>query len=171
VTLAWTAPTTDDAPPGYIIEAGSAPGLDNLASYNTGSTATSFLTTGIPSGTYFVRVRATDGAGTSGPSNESTVVVGVGCGTAPGPPSGLFILSNSDNAVVLAWTGSPGSPGTYIFEAGSLPGLSNLANFDLISTATIITASAPRGTYFVRVRGRNSCGTSPPSNEIIVTVP
>jgi hypothetical protein len=171
VLLAWVAPATGGAPTGYLIEAGSSPGLSNLASFNTGTTANSFLTSGVPAGIYFVRVRATNASGTSAASNESTLIVGAGCATAPGPPSGLVIVSNSGGTVVLAWTGSSGSPTTYLVEAGSSPGLTNLANIDLGSTAPGITASAPRGIYFVRVRGRNSCGTSPPSNEIVVIVP
>jgi hypothetical protein len=127
---------------------------------------------GVPAGSYFIRVRAANGSGVSGTSNESLLVVGGGgCASAPGPPSGLFIVSVSGGTVRLAWTGSAGSPTTYLVEAGSSTGLSNLANLDLGSNAPALTALAPRGTYFVRVRGRNACGTSAPSNEIIVVVP
>jgi hypothetical protein len=170
VTLGWIAPTTGGAPTGYLIEAGSSTGLANLASFPTGTTATSFATGGVPAGTYIVRVKATNAAGTSAPSNESTLVVGGGCTTAPSAPLGLFIVSNSGGTVSLAWTASAGSPTTYIVEAGSSSGSSNLANLDLGSSVPGLTTPAPRGLYFVRVRGRNACGTSAPSNEIIVNV-
>jgi hypothetical protein len=33
-----------------------------------------------------------------------------------------------------------------------------------------ISATAPPGTYFARLRGRNACATGPPSNEIVVVM-
>ena len=100
-------------------------------------------------------------------SASALSVAGGPCFTAPSPPLGLF----SNSAGTLAWTASAGSPATYLVEAGSSPGLSNLANLDLGSNAPGLTVVAPTGTYFVRVRGRNACGTSAPSNEIIVIAP
>jgi hypothetical protein len=59
---------------GYVVEAGSAPGLANLASATTGA-ATSYTATAVPPGVYFVRVRATNDGGPGPPSNELTIVV------------------------------------------------------------------------------------------------
>jgi len=57
-------------------------------------------------------------------------------------------------------------------EAGSVPGLSNLANSDLGSPATAYVASGVgHGTYYVRMRGRNGCGTGPASTETLLFVP
>jgi hypothetical protein len=74
VTLTWTAPSSG-TPTAYIIEAGSSSGLVNLANFSTNGTATSFLAGGVGSGTYYVRVRATNPAGTSGASNEVALIV------------------------------------------------------------------------------------------------
>jgi len=59
---------------------------------------------------------------------------------------------------------------TFVIEAGSAPGATNIAVFDTGGSGTALTAVATPGTYFVRVRARNTCGTSPPSNEVVVTV-
>jgi predicted phage tail protein len=57
-----------------VLEAGSATGLSNLASVAIGP-ATTFSTSGVPAGSYFVRVRAVNAAGSSAVSNEVIVVV------------------------------------------------------------------------------------------------
>jgi hypothetical protein len=36
---------------------------------------------------------------------------------------------------------------------------------------TSVGTPAPPGTYFVRIRAQNACGTSAPSNEQAITVP
>ncbi|MEZ5284721.1 MAG: Ig-like domain-containing protein [Vicinamibacterales bacterium] len=74
VTLTWDAPATGAPVTGYMVEAGSASGLGNLAVLSTGSTATSFSTVA-PPGTYFVRVYALNSAGAGVASNEVVIVV------------------------------------------------------------------------------------------------
>jgi hypothetical protein len=74
VTLEWVAPlggTTTS----YVLEAGSASGLANLARVDTGSTATSISIPNVPSGSYFVRIRAANAQGVSVVSNEVVVLV------------------------------------------------------------------------------------------------
>jgi hypothetical protein len=75
----------------------------------------------------------------------------------------------SGRTVTVAWS-LPGNQTMMVLEAGTGPGLSNLAIFDLAPTLTGVTASVAPGTYYVRVRARNACGTSAPSNEIVITV-
>jgi predicted phage tail protein len=170
--LTWSPPASGGAPSAYIIEAGSQPGLANLANFSTGTTATSFTTGGVGNGTYFVRVRATNAAGTSVASNEATLVVGGGaCTAAPPAPTGFAPTFNSGGTVSFAWNPSAGAT-TYVIEAGSTTGSNNIVpGSDLGGTATTFTATGVgAGTYFVRLRARNACGTSSASNEVALTV-
>jgi hypothetical protein len=69
------APSSGPAPDGYVVEAGTAAGLANLAVFPTGSIAPFVLVVDVPRGAYFVRVRATRGGALGPPSNEIVVIV------------------------------------------------------------------------------------------------
>lgn len=169
VLLNWLAPNDGGAPTSYSIEAGSGTGLADLANVPTGSTALSFGAGGVPDGTYFVRVRASNSIGVSPPSNEATLVVG--CTGAPGPPAALTIVTNSGGTVALAWQASLGGPTSYVIEAGTASGLADLVAVDLGSSNVSMSAGGVgAGRYFLRVRGRNRCGLGAASNEIVLVV-
>jgi len=72
VTLRWTGVPGATS---YFVEAGSAPGLQDLASADLGSPATTLIATGVRRGTYYVRMRAVSDCDTSAPSNEIIVTV------------------------------------------------------------------------------------------------
>lgn len=166
--LAWAPPLGGSIVTNYVIEAGSAPGLSNLASFATGDTATAYVAGNVGPGVYYVRVRAANAVGLSAPSNETVLVVAC---AAPAAPSGLINTYNSFGTVAFSWLPSAGAT-TYIVEAGSAPGLADLANSDLGSAApSFTTASVRAGTYFVRLRAQNSCGVSATSNEVTLVVP
>jgi hypothetical protein len=74
VALIWDAPRVGLMPTGYVLEAGNAPGLANLAVVPLGSSL-SFATNGVMPGTYYVRVRAVNAVGIGAPSGELTIVV------------------------------------------------------------------------------------------------
>jgi predicted phage tail protein len=168
VTLRWIPAA--GSPSSYIIEAGSTPGARDLANFSTGSNATEFHASGIGAGVYHVRVRAVTAAGVSLPSNEAMLVVGGGsCAGAPSGPVGL-VASVSGAAVTLNWGAAAGQPTSYVLEAGSSAGASNLVLSDVGNTTTLTATSVAAGTYYVRVRAKNSCGTSSASNEVVVTV-
>jgi predicted phage tail protein len=174
VMLQWIGPTSGDPAGSYGVEAGSSSGLVDLANFDTGSNAQSLTVTGVPSGVYFVRVRAKNLSGISGPSNEIIVIVaGTGpCGTAPNPPT-AFAASAIGTLVSLTWTAPSGgcSPTSYVIEAGSASTLANLTILNTGSTATSFSASGVAGgTYYVRVRAANANGQSAPTNETAFTV-
>lgn len=86
----------------------------------------------------------------------------------PGAPS--LTATASGSSVFLSWTPASGSTVvSYILEAGTATGLSNLFNSD-VGSATQLSAAVPPGHYFVRVRGVNAFGTGAASVERLVSV-
>ncbi|MBZ5555735.1 MAG: fibronectin type III domain-containing protein [Acidobacteriia bacterium] len=172
VTLTWSAPSSGDPVVTYIIEAGSASGLANLASFATGSTVTTFSTGGVPNGTYYVRVKAQNGSGTSAASNEAVLVIGVAsCSSAPNAPTGLAGTVNA-HTVTLSWNAPSGgcAPTSYILQAGTTPGSSAVANSNVGNATSIVATGVPSGSYFVRVVAANAFGQSGASNETSLAV-
>lgn len=166
VELTWNPPLGATVT-GYVVEAGSVPGASDLAAIPTGSTAPQ-MSAAAPPGRYHVRVRAVLAGGIlTGPSNE--IVVIAGCPSAPPAPTALAVTL-AGSAVAFAWAPPPGLSVGYTLEAGSAPGLADLARIALPYRVEAYGASAPVGTYYVRLRSVNSCGTGPPSAELIVNV-
>jgi hypothetical protein len=171
VTISWSAPASGDPVVSYILEAGSAAGLANLANFNTGSTATSFSQGNVATGTYYVRVRAQNAGGTSAASNEATLVVGGGgCTSAPLPPT--FSGSVSGTAVSLSWAAaSSGCPATsFVLQAGSKAGGIDLANANMGAATSYSQSGLGAGTYYIRALAANAYGSSGPSNEVALTI-
>jgi hypothetical protein len=78
----------------------------------------------------------------------------------------------TERAVTLTWQPPSSGPVTgYVLEAGSAPGLSDLATVALGNQPSYTTENVPPGTYHVRIRSRNAQGIGPPSAEIVVLVP
>lgn len=164
-TFSWTPSAADvpeDVPSGYVIEAGTQPGLSDVASINVGN-VTSFRTE-VPSGLFYVRVRAVNALGDSDPTADLVV-------RPPGAPNKPHSLTESGtgSTVDLRWIPGAGGPAPtgYVIEAGSAPGLSDLAVLPVGNVTRFVT-TAPPGNYYVRVRAVNGRGPSEASNEILV---
>lgn len=96
--------------------------------------------------------------------------VAIAVGPKPAAPTGLA-ATVVGRRVMLQWATGAGKPATgYVVEAGSRPGLSNLATIRVANT-TLTIDPVPQGTYYVRVRPLNALGQGPASNEIVVSVP
>lgn len=169
VSLTWTGPS--GVVSGYVLEAGTAPGLSNAANAVVGI-APSYVATNVPAGTYYVRVRAIGLDGVGPTSNEVQVHVGGGgvCTLPPGAPQ-LAQPNISGNFVAFAWTDAASgcAAASYSLLAGSAPTLSNVAVANVGPLKSLAT-NAPTGTYYVRVIAHNAYGTSAPSNEVVAAI-
>ena len=79
-----------------------------------------------------------------------------------------FSATVSGRFVILNWAGVADAT-DYVIEVGSSSGASDLLVAPVGNVTTVSTMADPR-TYFVRVRARTACGTTDPSNEIIVQI-
>jgi hypothetical protein len=153
----------------YRLEAGTAPGLSDVTVLNIPATYESYTATGVPPGTYFVRVRFRLGDRISAPSNEVGVTV-TRCAAPPETPQ--LTGSVQGQFVDLSWstTDSLGCrPDRYRIEAGRSTGSSDVAVFEQLSSQFRLS-SVPFGDYFVRVRSLRQGIVGPPSNEVHLPV-
>jgi hypothetical protein len=121
----------------------------------------------VPPGDYAFRVYGVNAAGQSVFLTQYFTVGGGPVIGTPGAPATLSFTRNGLQ-VALNWSApSSGGPvSDYLVEAGSAPGTSNLA---IVSTPGLtLSATAPPGIYYVRVRGRNPAGIGPASPEIVI---
>ncbi len=75
----------------------------------------------------------------------------------------------SGRRVVLEWPATVGASG-YRVEAGSAPGLANLATIG-VTDPRLVVDDVPPGTYVLRVRATNAIGASAASAEVTLVVP
>jgi hypothetical protein len=73
--VTWTLPAESPAVATYMIEAGSAPGLTDVATLAVPGSQISLQVLGPPPGRFFVRVRGVNVTGKGGPSAEVVVAV------------------------------------------------------------------------------------------------
>lgn len=170
VNLTWGPPATGAPLQGYILAAGTAPGLDNILVAALPATPTAFAAADVAYGDYHVRLFARNACG-QGPPTPSVLVRVQPCTSVPNAPTLAF--TRNGNQVVFTWTlpGGGAPPSRYWIGVGSSPG-----NYDLLVMPTpdltrAFSAVGPSGTYFVRVAAQNTCGFSELSNEVQVVIP
>lgn len=171
VTLGWLPPASGEAT-SYRLSAGTAPGVADLLTFDTESSATALVVATPPPGTYYVFAEAENACGLSARSNTVAVVVPTAV-APPGAPQALT-ASISGRAVTLAWQLPAGGtlPSHYLIEAGSAPGLADYGAFPFSAGSMSVTFDGvPPATFFVRVRGITAGGAGPASNEVVVSVP
>ena len=166
VTLGWQ-PGPPPATTSFTVEVGTSAGSSNVGVFPVGAATTASGTLG--AGRYFVRVKGVGESGTS-PASSEVILDVPSTSTAPDAPAGLSATVTA-GVVTLRWRAAGGNAASYVIEAGSAPGLANLAVLPTGHLDTTFVTPAPSGTYFVRVRATNAFGASAGSNEITVTVP
>jgi hypothetical protein len=166
ITLTWLPPVSGGTVSRYIVQAGTASGASNV--FNAAVGAGTAVSGAVPAGTYFLRVLAQSSGGISAASNEVSVSVGPAC-TAPSAP--VLTGSRSGNVISIAWSTPPGGPVTsYSVLAGSSAGASNIFSGS-VGLTNAVSATVGSGPYFIRVVANTACGSSAPSNEVLVSVP
>ncbi len=166
----WTPPTTESAVTGYMIVASLTPGGVPMATLRFAAPASSAQVVRIPPGDYYVRLAATN-MGVAGPPSDE-IHVHVPTPQPPGTPTLAEATVDGSN-VTLAWT--PAATGDlatgYAVTASYVSGGPPIASFTVPAPGTALAVTrVPSHTYFVRVRAVNGAGSSPVSNEIVVSV-
>ena len=109
-TLRWKATAADsleDTPTGYVLEAGSNPGLSDVGAVNVGNVTS--VSGEVSAGTYYVRVRSVNALGTSHVTTDIALI-------APGAPAAPAALVETSPAgegaatVNLRWTAPEARP-------------------------------------------------------------
>lgn len=164
----WTPPSTGGPTTGYLLIASATSGGPTIAALPFAAPASAATVRGIPPGTYFVRLAATNAGGAGPLSNEVTVTV---LGPQPPGPPTLSPAVVVGRQVSLNWTAptTGGAAASYRVVASATAGGPAIATLNVGGLG--LTVNAPPGTYFVRVHGVNAVGAGPASNEITVVVP
>lgn len=162
VAMRW-APTSP-APDGYVLEGGPTPGsiLGRLPIAGSGTTASM----AIPTGAFYLRLRAVRAGTMSGASNEVRAFVNVPL--PPAAPANLLATVNGA-AVQLAWqnpaSGGPASS-LWLDVSGTLT-----AAIPLGVVNNVLVGGVPAGNYSVALRASNASGSSAASPSVALSVP
>ncbi len=171
VVLNWTTPANNGGDPvtGYSIYQGTSSGSETLLQ-STGTTATTFTSTGLTNGTtYYFKVTAVTLAGEGSGSNEVSATPA----TAAGAPTTLAATA-SDTEVDLNWTSPANNGGDPVTGYNIYQGTSSGAETILTSTSTTATTFTSTGltngtTYYFKVTAVSLAGEGPFSNEVSAT--
>lgn len=166
VSIAWTAPSGGTSPQGYVLYAGTAPGLSNVGMAST--SATGLVVPNVPDGIYYIRVVSVSAAGTSAPTPDYTVNVRV---APPAAPVNAMGSVGAGGNVYISWMAGPsgGVPARYRVLVGYAPG-QTVYQFP-VTQQSLGAARVPAATYYVRIVAENGAGVSPPSTELTIVVP
>ena len=166
VSIEWTPAMLGPAATGYSLEVGTTPTSGNdLTTIPLGNVTS--LNVPAPTGIYYVRLRATNASGESEPT--PTLRLEAGCTAPPGSPRFVSLFVNGSR-LDLEWSRGLGNVASYILEVGTASGLSDILTTTLPVSTRTIGGEVPPGTYYIRVKAANACGTGPASSEVFAVV-
>ncbi len=169
--VSWAGALTGGVTTGYLLEVGTAAGLSNIAAIPVGPRSVFTYGLPIPSGVYFLRVRARNAGSVSRPTPDVMFVSG-DVPAPPDPPGHVGFAVDAARRVIIGWSPPKGSVIQYLLEAGSVPGGSDIGVFPMPGNATSVPiANVPPGIYYARMRSVNAQGVGVASYDVPVIVP
>lgn len=150
--ISWDPGVGGGSTAGFVLQAGTAPGLANLGQFPFPVSTTS-LAVPVGPGTYYLRVFGVNQGGPSAASNEATLVMpaGGGCSAPPARSINQMIFGQY---VRLSWAGVPGASG-YLFNFnGSYSG----SQFVPGHVNSLTVSGAPLGVYQATLTTAFACG-------------
>ena len=158
----------------HVIQAGSAPGSTDLATFPAPSL--NFAIPNVPAGDYYLRTYGVNAFGVGPVSLEMPIRVPGGTCTPPPAPENLS-ATVAGQVVTASWSlpGSPNPPVTFhelwAFRTQPGGGLTPFAPPFRLPAATTFSATAPSGSFTIFVRAASPCGKSPYSAGAAIVVP
>jgi hypothetical protein len=156
---------------GYFLDVATDPGFSNFVTgfnnKNVGNVTSFSVSPLSPGTTYYYRIRAVNGGGTS-PSSNTIQVVSIPPAPAAGTASTVTATS-----FVANWASSASATGYYLdvaLDAGFTNFVTGFNNKNVGNvTSYTVTPLLPGTTYYYRIRAFNASGTSSNSNTVMVT--
>lgn len=170
INLSWKDNATNET--GYKIERKTGAGGTWAQVGTAGANATSFSSTGLSASTqYFFRVRANNGTGDSGYSNEANATTQAPPPALPPAPTNLSATATSSTQISLSWTDNANNETGYKVEGktGATGAWSQIATPGANVTSWNGSGLTPATQYYFRVRAYNGAGDSGYSNEANAT--
>ncbi|MBN2417054.1 fibronectin type III domain-containing protein [bacterium] len=167
INLNWNDNSSNED--GFKIERKTGAGGTWSQIATVGSNATSYNNTGLASGTtYYYRVKAYNGIGDSGFSNEANATTGE---LPTAAPSGLSASASSPYQVNLSWSDNSSNESGFKIErkTGASGSWGEIATVGANSTSYSNTGLSPSTQYYYRIRAYNTWGNSGYSNETNAT--
>ena len=165
VSFSWSLPSGSPGWTGLRVDVGHREGGSDVASFALPPDVTS-LTSAVPPGSYFARVRTIGPTSTSVPTAD--VSFAVGPPDRPAPPLDPTAVTDG-TLVTLQWRApSTGTPSAYVIEAERAGGGGLVTSPALSGAATSVTIEAVPGRYWGRVKAANTVGASEPASEWIL---
>ncbi len=163
LTLAWRNTFGGGAPTGLVLDVSGA-----LAASLPLGLADSFAFSGVPPGTYTLRLVATNAAGVSAPSSPVTLTFPGGCSGVPQTPASFRALQ-AGGVLQLSWDLplAGAAPSGFVLDVSSAIFTGSLP----LGAARSFSTPAPPGTYGFAVRATNACGLGPATLASTVTLP